>query len=70
MTKEEILKVKEETLKRLQAIDNSQFVKTRDSDPENGFTGDDQGNLTCERIIGADPDTMRAILCRKKVTVA
>ena len=51
MTKEEILKAKEETIKRIQAMDY-EMVKAEGRDH---FNEDSSGNLTCERIIGADP---------------
>ena len=63
MTKEEILKAKEETIKRIQAMDY-EMVKAEGGDH---FNEDSSGNLTCERIIGADPQTLSAVLCNKKI---
>lgn len=66
MTKEEIQKAKEETIRRIQAMD-SEYIKTEGGDH---FNEDASGNLTCERIIGVNPQSLSAILCNKKLAVA
>lgn len=66
MTKEEVMKAKEETIKRIQQMDYDYLVKCEGGDH---FNEDKEGNLRCERIIGADSQTLKALLCNQIVSV-